>query len=143
MSGTIFKKDGKTPAPGVILYVYHTDNKGKYTPASKQTDARRHGHLRGWIKTDERGRYEFNTIRPASYPSRSDPQHIHAILKESETSLYWIDDFLFQDDPLLTEKAKARQQNRGGSGVIKLVKNENGVWIGTRNIILGMNVSGY
>src|SRR5688572_1615210 len=41
IEGTIYKKDGKTPAPGVILYVYHTDAKGYYSnPTSK---GNRHG----------------------------------------------------------------------------------------------------
>lgn len=141
--GTIFKADGKTPAPDVILYVYHTNSNGKYTPAPGQTDARRHGHLRGWIKTDAQGRYEFKTIRPGSYPFRKDPQHIHPIVKESDISLYWIDDFLFDDDPLLTKEAKGHQQNRAGSGILKLTKDANGVWMGRRNIILGLNVPGY
>src|SRR5258708_39272775 len=35
--GTIFKSDGKTPAPNVILYVYHTDSKGLYSPLPDQT----------------------------------------------------------------------------------------------------------
>src|ERR1043166_8622099 len=52
ISGTIFKKDGKTPAANVILYVYHTDNKGLYSRSPNQTHALRHGHLRGWMKTD-------------------------------------------------------------------------------------------
>ena len=30
MSGTIFGADGKTPASGIILYVYHTDATGHY-----------------------------------------------------------------------------------------------------------------
>src|SRR5678815_1897241 len=30
--GTIYKSDGKTPAAGVILYIYHTDQNGYYTP---------------------------------------------------------------------------------------------------------------
>src|SRR5688572_19751759 len=38
ITGTIFKADGKTPAPGVILYVYHTDNKGEYSPSPGQQD---------------------------------------------------------------------------------------------------------
>lgn len=141
--GTIFKSDGKTPAPDVILYVYHTDNQGKYSPATKQTDAKRHGHLRGWMKTDAQGRYEFKTIRPASYPFRKDPQHIHPIVKESDTSLYWIDEFLFDDDPLLTEEQKSRHQKRGGSGVLTLKKDGQGTWIGQRDIILGLNVPNY
>jgi protocatechuate 3,4-dioxygenase beta subunit len=32
ISGVIYKRDGKTPAPDVILYVYHTDAKGYYSP---------------------------------------------------------------------------------------------------------------
>lgn len=143
ISGTIFKKDGKTPAPGVILYVYHTDNKGLYSPAPRQTQAKRHGHLRGWMKTDHQGRYEFKTIRPASYPNRKDPQHIHPIIKEPDTSLYWIDDFLFDDDPLLKEKNKSQHEKRGGNGIITLKKNEKGVWVGKRDIILGMNIPNY
>ena len=31
MSGTIFRSDGKTPAEGIVLYVYHTDNTGYYS----------------------------------------------------------------------------------------------------------------
>lgn len=143
ISGTIYRKDGTTPAPGVILYVYHTDNGGNYTPASKQTSARRHGKLRGWVKTDAEGRYEFRTIRPASYPNSRNPQHIHPIVKEPGVSRYWIDEYLFDDDPVLTAEEKSRQPKRGGSGIIKLSKNSEGIWIGKRDIVLGLNVPGY
>lgn len=30
ITGTIFKRDGRTPAPNVILYYYHTDINGLY-----------------------------------------------------------------------------------------------------------------
>jgi protocatechuate 3,4-dioxygenase beta subunit len=143
ISGTIYKKDGKTPAPNVILYVYHTDNKGLYSPAPKQTQAKRHGHLRGWIKTDANGRYEFKTIRPASYPNSRNPQHIHPIIKEPGVTLYWIDEFLFEDDPVLTESEKSNQEKRGGSGIISLKKNEKGILVGKRDIVLGMNIPNY
>ncbi len=143
LSGTIFKKDGIHPASNVILYVYHTDYKGNYTPAVNQKKARRHGQFRGWIKTGADGKYQLSTIRPASYPNSTIPQHIHPIVKEPGISLYWIDEFLFDDDPHLTENERKRQENRGGSGIIKLHKNKEGVWIGTRDIILGKNVPGY
>jgi protocatechuate 3,4-dioxygenase beta subunit len=58
-------------------------------------------------------------------------------------SRYRIDDFLFGDDPLLTEQEKARQFRRGGSGIIKPTKNPAGVWVGKRDIILGMNIPAY
>jgi protocatechuate 3,4-dioxygenase beta subunit len=143
ISGTIYKADGKTPAPGVILYVCHTDNKGIYSPAPNQTLAKRHGHLRGWMKTDLKGRYQFTSIRPASYPSRNAPQHIHSLIKEQGVSLYWIDEFVFDDDELLTREELSRNKNRGGSGLIHLTKNDKGEWIGKRDIILGMNVPNY
>lgn len=142
VSGTIYKSDGKTPAPGVILYVYHTDQKGKYTPSKAQVNGRRHGHLRGWMKSDERGRYEFTTIRPGSYPNSNNPQHIHPIIQEPGSSYYWIDEYLFEDDPLLTDKEKAHQPKRGGSGILALKKNDKGIWIAKRDIILGLNVPG-
>jgi len=143
ISGTIYKKDGKTPAPDVILYVYHTDSKGLYSPAPKQTQAKRHGHLRGWVKTNAQGRYEFKTIRPASYPNSRNPQHIHPLIKEPGVTLYFIDEFLFEDDPVLTENEKSHQEKRGGSGIVSLKKNEKGVWVGKRDITLGMNIPNY
>jgi protocatechuate 3,4-dioxygenase, beta subunit len=143
ISGTIYKKDGRTPAPNVILYVYHTDNTGEYTPSPNQKIAQRHGHLRGWMKTDSKGYYEFTSIRPAAYPGRKNPAHIHPLIKEEGLSLYWIDEYLFDDDPILTKEERANQQKRGGNGIIKLARNANGVWIGHRDIILGLNVPGY
>jgi protocatechuate 3,4-dioxygenase beta subunit len=143
ISGTIFKSDGKTPAPNVVLYVYQTDNMGLYSKALGQTQAIRHGRIRGWMKTDDQGRYEFKTIRPASYPDSKNPQHIHPIIKEPGLSLYWIDEYLFEDDPLLTKEEKTRAPNHGGSGIIKPIKNSNGVWVGKRDIILGKNIPNY
>lgn len=143
ITGVIYKKDVKTPAPGVILYVYHTDNRGLYSPAPNQTVAKRHGHLRGWVKTDALGRYEFKTIRPASYPNSINAQHIHPIVKEPGISLYWIDEYLFEGDPLLSDQERAHQQKRGGSGIISVTKNKNGVWVGKRDIMLGMNIPNY
>lgn len=143
ISGTIFKRDGKTPAPNVVLYVYQTNSKGLYSKASGQTQAVRHGHIRGWMKTDDQGRYEFRTIRPVAYPNSKIPQHIHPIIREQGLSLYWIDDFVFEDDPLLTASEISKLENRSGSGIIKLTKNSQGVWVGARDIILGKNIPNY
>lgn len=142
ISGTIYQQDGKTPAAGVVLYVYHTDSKGLYSKSPGQKFGVRHGHLRGWVKTDANGRYQFNTIRPASYPNSKNPQHIHPIVYEPGKGYYWIDEFLFEDDPVLTANERSHLQNRGGAGVIRLTINQKG-WVGRRDIILGQNVPGY
>lgn len=144
IGGVIYQADGKTAAAGVVLYVYHTDATGHYTPAANATgNVRRHGHLRGWMKTNARGEYKFNTIRPAPYPSRDNPAHIHPVVKEPDKNEYYIDEFLFDDDPILTAEKRSKLENRGGSGIVKLTKNSAGVWTGRRDIVLGLNIPDY
>ncbi len=143
ISGTIFKKDGKTPAANVILYLYQTDNDGYYKAAPNQTEGKRHGRLRGWVKTDDKGRYAFTTIRPASYPNTKFLAHIHPTIKEPNKNEYYIDDFVFTDDPNLTTSEKNKMPNRGGNGIVKLTKNTEGVWVGKRDLVLGLNIPNY
>ena len=96
ITGIIYQKDGRTPASDVILYVYHTDNTGRYSAAPNQKEGIAHGHLRGWMKTDASGRYQFKSIRPAGYPNGKAPQHIHPSIKEKGKSLYWIDEYIYR-----------------------------------------------
>ncbi len=143
ISGIIFKADGKTPAPGVILYIYHTDQKGIYaTKGNEKGWAKRHGYLRGWIKTNDKGEYKIYTLVPASYPNSNNPKHIHPIIKEPGFTEYWIDEFVFDDDPLLPKNERNRTNPVGGGGVLK-TEIKDGMLRATRNIILGLNVSGY
>lgn len=144
VSGTIYHKDGKTPAKDVILYIYHTDQKGIYPVKGNETGwAKRHGYIRGWIKTNQDGNYKFLTLLPAAYPGREAPAHIHPIIKEPAKNEYWIDEFLFDDDPLLTKEARSGSRNRGGSGILKTQKNAQGLIVAKRDIILGLNVPDY
>jgi protocatechuate 3,4-dioxygenase beta subunit len=143
MRGVIYRSDGKTPAPEVILYVYHTDAKGYYSPAPSQAHGRRHGHLRGWMKTDREGRYRFRTIRPAPYPGGRIPAHIHPIVKEPQRNEYYIDEYVFGDDPLVTGEERGKMEGRGGSGVVDVTRNKEGVWVGRRDILLGRNIPHY
>jgi protocatechuate 3,4-dioxygenase, beta subunit len=144
VTGTIFKRDGKTPAKDVILYVYHTDQTGEYPTKGNETGwAKRHGYIRGWIKTGPDGKYSFYTLRPGAYPGRQNPEHIHPTIKEAGYSPYWIDEYLFEDDPILSSQEKNHQQGRGGKGIIKITKNNKGLQVAKRDIILGLNVPGY
>lgn len=141
ISGTVYKKDKKTPAKDVILYIYHTNRQGIYQTQGDETGwARRHGFIRGWIKTDSTGSYTFYTFRPGSYPNRSEPEHIHIIVKEPKINAYYLDDFVFEDDPLL--KPERKFGNRGGSGLMKPVQKDGMLHI-KRDIILGLNIPGY
>ena len=142
ISGVIYRKDGKTPAPGVVLYVYHTDQSGLYSNKLNQPGwAKRHGSIRGWIRTNEKGEYRFYTQIPASYPNSNNPKHIHPTIKEPGLNEYWIDEFIFDDDPLF-QPPKPGQKARGGSGVLH-PEMKDGLYRAKRDIILGLNVPGY
>ena len=143
VSGIVYHADGKTPAKDVMIYVYHTDQKGIYPKKGNETGwDKRHGHIRGWVKTDRNGYYKFYTLKPAPYPGGNIPAHIHVTVKEPNKNEYWIDEYLFDDDPLLTEEERQKQEKRGGNGIIKLVS-RNGFLYATRNIILGENIPDY
>ena len=150
LTGTVYKSDGKTVAPNVLLYYYHTNSNGIYPVDEreernmpKNSKGQSHGFIRGWVKTDERGRYNIYTIRPGVYPTHDEPAHIHINVKEpNELNEYYIDDFVFDDDKILNSSKRQNLKNRAGSGILRLVKKQN-LLIGERDIILGLNIPGY
>lgn len=143
ITGKVLLKDGKTPAEGVILYIYHTDRTGVYPILGDEKGwAKRHGYLRGWVKTDADGKYTFYTFRPGAYPNRNEPEHIHLTLKEPGKIAYYLDEFVFEDDLRLTQAERNRLPNRGGSGLTNPVF-ENGIWVVRRDLMLGKNIPNY
>ncbi len=144
VTGTIYKLDGKTPAPNVILYYYHTDINGVY--AGKQgLDPRvvRNGYIRGWVKSDANGKYAIYTVRPAPYPNTNFEAHIHPAIKEPNIDKeYYIDEFVFDDDKLLTGEKRKKLENRGGSGILRVLISGD-LQIAEHNIILGLNIPNY
>ena len=142
INGVVYKADGR-PAPNVIIYVYHTDQGGVYpTKGDEKGWGKRHGYIRGWMKTNEKGEYKFFTLRPGAYPGREAPEHIHITIKEPDKNEYWIDEYVFDDDPLLTDKERKNCKDRGGSGIIK-VKDVGNMLKSERNIYLGKNIPDY
>ena len=144
VTGTIYQNDGKTPAKGVILYIYHTNQNGIYATKGGETGwAKRHGYIRGWIKTGKDGKYTFYTLKPGTYPDRSSPAHIHPIILEPNGKYYWLGSYHFKGDPLLTEKEISPESPRGGSSGLLSLQKEGNLLVGKRDIILGKNVPGY
>ncbi len=143
ITGTVFQNDGKTPAPNVIIYIYQTNQKGIYeTKGNEKGWAKRHGHIRGWIKTSEDGKYTFYTFRPGAYPNSQESEHIHITIKEPNKNEYYIDNFVFTYDPLLTKDKIQLLENRGGSGIVTIQLQDN-IQLIKRDIFLGLNIPDY
>ncbi len=140
ISGVVYNKDGVTPAAGVVIYVYHTDQNGYYSKKGGETGM--HGYIRGWMRTNEKGEYMSYTLKPAPYPSGGAPGHIHAIIKEPGINEYYIDDYVFEGEKYVDENYRKRVHHMGGSGIIKLEKNGD-LLIGKRDLILGKNIQDY
>ncbi len=141
--GIVYSKNGKTPASNVIIYIYHTNRQGIYQTDGTENDwARRHGFIRGWVKTGNNGKYTFYTFRPAAYPDSREPEHIHITVKEPDKNEYYMDSFVFDDDPLLSQSERASRENRGGSGVVKPIMKD-GILTVNRDLILGLNIPNY
>jgi protocatechuate 3,4-dioxygenase beta subunit len=131
IGGTVYKTDGKTLAANTLIYLYHTDIYGIYG----RNGEHRHGRHRGWMLTDERGRYEFDSILPASYPNSTIAKHIHMTVTTLDKKEESVDSILFDGDRFLT--TRDREIHRGGfDPVLKLVKGTDGISRGTRDIRL-------
>ncbi len=146
IEGTIRDRNGK-PVEGVIVYAYHTNERGRYPtdPATKGTSAQRHGRLRGWARSDAAGQYVFETIRPGGYPFSRDPQHIHMHVIEPGRCTYYIDDILFKDDPRLTETkiAKHVARSRRPRDHDSRPAPSPADYVVRRDIVLGAKIPGY
>ena len=144
VTGTIYQNDGKSPAKGVVLYIYHTNQNGIYVnKGGESSRSKRHGYIRGWVKTDSDGKYTFLTLKPGIYPSRSTPAHIHPTILEPNGKYYWIGSYHFKGDTLLTKNEIFPESPRGGSNGLLTLKKEGDIWVGSRDFILGKNIPNY
>jgi protocatechuate 3,4-dioxygenase, beta subunit len=134
ISGTVYQADGKRVAPNVLIYFYHTDSEGIY---GRGIGEHPHGYFRGWMLTDAEGKYEFSSIRPASYPNRTFAAHVHMTITGVNFREDWIDSILFEGDKFITESERNQAGKRGGfNPILKLEKGADGILRGHRDIQL-------
>lgn len=105
--GRVVDDTGK-PTVHAELHVYQTDTTGRYTRERPMDEP--HARLTGWLRTDEAGHFELNTIRPGGYPKalrlgdrdRKIPAHIHIDLTALGCAPRKVQ-VVFADDPLLRD----------------------------------------
>lgn len=120
VTGVVYGPDCKTPLSGANLDIWHADASGNYHTSTTQY------RLRGQVKTDAKGRYQFDTIRPGQYSNR--PRHYHLIVAAAghqpiTTQIY------FKGDPLLGPKDSCQPPtcNSGDPGrVVTFTKGTSG-----------------
>jgi protocatechuate 3,4-dioxygenase beta subunit len=116
VEGTVRGAGGKALA-GVSVFAYQTGADGIYGPKGN-ADPR----LRVSLRTDERGRYRFETVRPGSYPGTRVPAHIHFHVTPPG-GREGVSEVVFEGDPFVTARMRAdpffavRPVERGADGV--------------------------
>lgn len=136
LTGRVLTTDGAA-ASDVVIYVHHTNARGLYADGTDDTIwSRRHGRFRGWVRTGQDGRYSFETVKPAPYPTNTMPAHIHLFIGEPGHPPYYIDDVVFDGEFGVDQAYRARQELRGGSGLVRLERTTGDGLIARRDILL-------
>jgi protocatechuate 3,4-dioxygenase beta subunit len=125
VSGQVFAPDGRTPAPGVIIYAYNTDADGYYGENRTEYPPR----IYGWMKTDSDGRFELHTIHPGRYPGMHVPAHIHFEAWGGGYPIQSIEELNFAGDSYLTPALQSEDEARGMFRHIQpLTRDSGGAW---------------
>jgi protocatechuate 3,4-dioxygenase, beta subunit len=122
VTGTVYEQDGATPIAGARVYVYHTDSAGLYSPTNDNSNPRLHGTMR----TGSDGRYEFQTIKPGSYPGMNNPAHIHYVVSApGYRELNF--EIMFDSDPFINDRIRQEAEADHGALVLRpLMTDSNG-----------------
>ncbi|HEX7831764.1 MAG TPA: hypothetical protein VF787_19065 [Thermoanaerobaculia bacterium] len=95
-----------------VVFAYHTDATGVYDRPGTPAHSWR---LYGWATTDARGTFVFETIRPAPYPNRNVPAHVHFTVVRSNGQRYFANDLEFEEGkaaPAADVTLKLDEKNR-------------------------------
>ena len=141
LSGTIFKKDGKTPLSNALIEAWQCDEHENYDNISDDY------LFRGAVKTGKDGKYAFRTIVPVPYKDGDAwrPAHIHMRISSTEhqdliTQIY------FKGDPHIEEDAAAKSIE-SVNRILSIKKNSSNENVVKFNVIVGktfnLNEAGY
>ena len=120
------KLKGKETVSNLLIYVYHTDNRGWYSDTGAHVLMREgdrgHARLFGYLKSDANGAFEFTTIHPQGYPQSDLPQHIHLEVYNNVGRNLIVTELLFDDDARLKGETRKSALENG----FQVAKNEGG-----------------
>lgn len=141
ITGTIFEKDGVTPAKDVVLSIYQTNQAGDFVLVKGENNEKEIYHS-ATIKTGEDGQYTFYTFVPGTTHRSNELKKIHTNVKEPGKEEYGMYAFVFDNDPLLKKHCRNRLAKRGIDTILKFeTEKENDINVATKNIILIDNIN--
>jgi protocatechuate 3,4-dioxygenase beta subunit len=127
--------DGKKPLAGISIYVFHTDAMGLYARDGVNNDE--NARLHGAMRSDAKGRYRFETIRPKGYDG--EPAHVHYVVIAPGYKPRMFDLWL-ADDPILVQRRNDGlptlwfESAPGRIAVRPVTRESNGTWHATRDL---------
>lgn len=124
VSGRVLDEDAR-PVRNALIELWQANAAGRYLHQGDQHDAPLDPNFTGCgrMRTDERGRYRFVTIKPGAYPWRNHPNawrpmHIHfslfgaGLLTRLVTQMYFPGDPLLAFDPIFHSIPDEAGRNR-------------------------------
>lgn len=103
-----------------------------YSPANDNRNPR----LRGYLRSDAQGRYEFSTIKPGPYPNNRIPAHIHYVVTAAGYSER-VFEIVFEGDPNIDDNVRREAAKEwSGFSLRRLEKDNQGVWRCTQDVKL-------
>ncbi|MBR89841.1 MAG: hypothetical protein CMO66_01015 [Verrucomicrobiales bacterium] len=155
ISGRVWSHATRKPMANVILDVWQADAKGRYDfqdhPATEPRPVvggrqPKLAHFRNRIRllTDEQGRYEYETIKPAAYSvgRQTRPSHIHYMI-QAPGHARLITQIYFKGDPNIKNDSFGQNLGAANSPLIiatQKIKRGDGHYLkGTFDIVLGGN----
>jgi protocatechuate 3,4-dioxygenase alpha subunit len=121
LTGRVIDGDG-VPVPDALVEIWQANADGRYDHADDQQDKPVDPAFHGWGRsaTDKEGRFRFTTIKPGPVPGPGNTlqaPHVNVtlfargMLRHLVTRLYFEDEKLNADDPILARIAEPERRN--------------------------------